>query len=53
MPYLESRFAIVKNDKGISTYVKATNPIGPVVENLTGIERKRPSRTKGFPFLRP
>jgi inhibitor of KinA sporulation pathway (predicted exonuclease) len=49
MAYLGDDLRIVKHEKGFSTYVKATNPIGRVVENMTGITEKT-LKTKGVSF---
>lgn len=37
MAFLDDDLRIKKFEKGFSAYVKATNPIGRVVENITGI----------------
>jgi DNA polymerase III epsilon subunit-like protein len=47
--YLDDDLHIKKHDKGFTTYVKATNPIGRVVENMTGITEKT-LKTKGVSF---
>lgn len=49
MAYLDDDLHIKKHEKGFTCYVKATNPIGHVVEEMTGIKEST-LKNKGVSF---